>query len=119
MLGPINWLLRMEVTRDREKRTLALSQTTYIDSLLRKFNMTDCKSVSVSLDPTTQITREQCPTTSEAIAEMRSIPYRELIGGLVWLSTATRPDLAFAVCVLSRFVDNPGLVHWNAAQRVL
>jgi hypothetical protein len=109
----------MEVTRDREKRTLALSQTTYIDSLLRKFNMSDCKSVSIPLDPTTQITREQCPTSSEAITEMRSIPYRELIGGLVWLSTATRPDLAFAVCILSRFVDNPGLAHWNSAKRVL
>jgi hypothetical protein len=50
---------------------------------------------------------------------MKGIPYRELIGGLVWLATATRPDLAFTVCVLSRFVDNPGLPHWNAAKRVL
>ena len=50
---------------------------------------------------------------------MRNIPYRELIGGLVWLATATHPDLAFTVCVLSRFVDNPGHPHWNAAKRVL
>jgi transposase InsO family protein len=119
MLGPISWLLGMEVTRDRGKRTLTLSQTTYIDSLLRKFNMADCKAISVPLDPTVQLTREQCPTAPEAITEMRDIPYRELIGGIIWPTTATRPDLAFAACVLSRFIDNPGLPHWNAAKRVL
>jgi hypothetical protein len=55
----------------------------------------------------------------DTIAEMRNIPYRELVGGFVWLATATRPDLAFTVCVLSRFLDNLGLPHWNAAKRVL
>jgi hypothetical protein len=119
MLGPISWLLGMEVNRNREKGTLALSQTTYIDSLLRKFNMIDCKPISVPLDPTVQLSREQCPATAMALAEMKGIPYRELIGGFVWLATATRPDLAFTVCVLSRFVDNPGLPHWSAAKRVL
>jgi hypothetical protein len=119
MLGPISWLLGMEVNRNRKKGTLALSQTTYIDSLLRKFNMTDCKSVSVPLDPTVQLTRDQCPTTAEDIQDMQGVPYRELTGGLIWLATATRPDLAFAVCVLSRFLDNPGRTHWNAAKRVL
>jgi hypothetical protein len=119
LLGPISWLLGMEVKRNRPKRTLALSQNTYIDSLLRKFNMENCKAVSVPLDPNAQLSREQCPQTDKEKAEMRKYPYRELIGGLVWLTTATRPDLAFAVCVLSRFIDNPGMVHWNAAKRVL
>lgn len=118
-LGNIDWLLGMEVKRDRKKRTLSISQKTYIDSLLRKFHMENCKAVAVPLDPTVQLSREQCPKDESEILEMRSIPYRELIGGLVWLATATRPDLAFTVCVLSRFVDNPGQAHWNAAKRVL
>jgi hypothetical protein len=50
---------------------------------------------------------------------MKNIPYRELIGGLVWLVTANRPDLAFTACLLSRFVNNPGQAHWNAAKQVL
>jgi hypothetical protein len=118
MLGPISWLLGMEVNHNHEKGMLALSQTTYIDSLLRKFNMIDCKSISVPLDSMVQLSREQCPTTPTALAEMKGILYCELIRGLVWLVTATRPDLAFTACVLSRFVDNPGLPHWNAAKRV-
>ncbi len=121
MLGPISWLLGMEVTRDRKNCTLTLSQTTYIDSLLRKFHMTDCKAVSVPLDPTTQLSREQCPDLAdrETITQMRKVPYRELVGGFIWVSTATRPDLAFTVCVLSRFLDNPGRPHWDAAKHVL
>ncbi len=119
MLGPLNWLLGMEVKWDHKNHTLSISQTTYIDSLLRKFRMTDCKSVLVPLDPTTQISREQCPNTPSDVADMQGVPYRELIGGLIWLSTATRPDLAFTVCVLSHFLDNPGRPHWNAAKRVL
>ncbi len=51
--------------------------------------MTDCKSVFVLLDPTTQISWEQCPNTPSDIADMQGVPYRELIGGLIWLSTAT------------------------------
>jgi hypothetical protein len=66
-----------------------------------------------------QLSREQCPTTPMALAEMKGIPYRKLIGGLVWLSIATQPDLAFTVCVLSCFVDNPGCPHWSATKRVL
>jgi hypothetical protein len=50
---------------------------------------------------------------------MRNIPYREVVGGFIWLASATRPDLAFAVCVLSRLLDNPGMPHWNAAKHVL
>jgi hypothetical protein len=80
--------------------------------------MADCKSVSVPLDPTVQLTREQCPSTPGAVEEMTNIPYRELTGGFVWLAMATQPDLAFPACVLSCFNENPGLPR-NAAKRVL
>ena len=87
LLGPISWLLGMEVTCDRESHTLTLSQKTYIDSLLRKFNMEKCKPASTPLDPSIQLSRDQCPTTPEETAEMKKFPYRELIGGLIWLTT--------------------------------
>ncbi|KAL7993989.1 hypothetical protein Plhal703r1_c58g0163321 [Plasmopara halstedii] len=50
---------------------------------------------------------------------MRSRPYRSLIGCLLYISTCTRPDIAYIVTQLSRFLENPGLSHWNAAIRVL
>ena len=59
------------------------------------------------------------PDTPEARSEMKAYPYRELIGKLLYLAIATRPDIAYVVGVLCRFVENPGLAHWYAAKRVL
>lgn len=46
-------------------------------------------------------------------------PYRELIGSLLFLCSLTRPDIAFAVNVLSRYVNNPSRQHVNAIQRIV
>ena len=50
---------------------------------------------------------------------MKTRPYRELVGSLIYLANATRPDIAFAANTLSRFCNNPGKGHWQAAKRVL
>ena len=58
------------------------------------------------------------PTTVEDIAYMRDKPYREALGALQYLSVATRPDITYAVSILARFSQNPGITHWNAVKRV-
>ena len=50
---------------------------------------------------------------------MRSMPYRELIGSLLWVANGTRPDISFAVGSLVKYTSNPGRVHWEALLRVL
>jgi hypothetical protein len=50
---------------------------------------------------------------------MRDKPYRSAVGSLMYLSVATRPDISYAVQTLSRFVDNPGVAHWEAAKRTI
>ena len=50
---------------------------------------------------------------------MKSRPYRSLIGFLMYITTCMRPDIAFVVTRLSRFLENPGTQHWKAAIRVL
>ena len=50
---------------------------------------------------------------------MKGVPYRELVGSLLYLARCTRPDIAFAVNALSRFSTSPGRPHWTAAKRVL
>jgi hypothetical protein len=50
---------------------------------------------------------------------MKAIPYRELIGKLLYFAIATRPDIVYRVGILCRFVENPGPSHWHAAKRVL
>ncbi len=50
---------------------------------------------------------------------MRNIPYREAVGSLLYISIATRPDISYAVGVLSRFSSNPGMAHWNAVKHLM
>ncbi len=51
--------------------------------------------------------------------EMATVPYRELVCCLLYISKRTRPDICFAVGVLCRYVNDPTKLHWNAAKRVL
>src|SRR5436190_368827 len=59
------------------------------------------------------------PITEEERNEIKKKPYQELIGGLIYLANATRPDIAFAAGMLSRFCSDPGKIHWNLAKKVL
>jgi len=65
-------------------------------------------------------TKNDCPEEGSGTqVEMKLIPYRSIIGLLNYISAKTRPDITFAVNVLSRFCINPGPKHWTAAKRVL
>lgn len=50
---------------------------------------------------------------------MRSIPYREAVGSLLYIAICTRPDISYAVGVLSRFSSNPGMKHWTAVKHLM
>ena len=51
---------------------------------------------------------------------MLQMPYRELIGSLLWIANGTRPDIAYyAVTTLAKYTSNPGEIHWQALLRVL
>jgi hypothetical protein len=117
-LGEIHWLLGLEIRRDRESRTIHLSQRSYIDSALRRYNFDDLKPVSTPMEPNTHLSSAQSPSSTQEIAMMRDVPYLEAIGSLMWACLGTRPDIAFAVTTLSRFSKNPGEAHWAAVKRV-
>jgi hypothetical protein len=69
---------------------------------------------------TSRSASEHCEKlTKEGTPLDQGIPYAELVGALLYLSVMTRPDIAFAVGGLSRFMSSPTVEHWNAAKRVL
>ena len=117
-LGALHWILGIEVQRVREERKILLSQRSYIDSILRRYGLDDLKPISTPMDPNARLTSAQSPTTSDDIAKMRDVPYHEAIGSLMYASLGTRPDITFAVQMLSRFATNPGSAHWDAVKRV-
>jgi hypothetical protein len=117
-LGPQTWLLGVEIRRDRSKRILTLSQRQYILDLLKRFDLSDVNTVSTPMDPSVKLTTSMCPTSSADMEEMRSIPYLQAVGSLMYLAVATRPDISYAVGVLARFSKNPGMAHWKAVKHL-
>ena len=56
---------------------------------------------------------------TEEARRMQSLPYRELIGTLLWIANGTRPDISYAVGTLAKYTNNPAELHWKALLRVL
>lgn len=116
-LGTLHWLLGIEVRRNRDERTISLSQTAYIDTILRRFNFDELKPVSVPMDPNTHLHTPGELTTDE-LALVRDFPMQECIGSLMYCSIGTRVDISFAVSLLSRFTKNFDSTHIHAVKRV-
>ena len=74
-LGPVSWVLGIKVTRDLGARTLSLSQHSYIDSILTRFNFDDLKPISTPMDPHLQLSKTQCPESAIDVARMKRVPY--------------------------------------------
>ena len=111
--GEAKSILGISISRDREKGTLSLYQTEYIDNLLATFAQKDSPTRVTPLEPGVKLRKCSLEDSTE------DYPYRALVGSLMHIMVCTRPDIAAAVGVLSRFLDRPSLEHWEAALRVL
>ena len=117
-LGLTSWLLGVEIIKDRSNHTLSLSQRQYILTLLDRFGLSDVNSVSTPMEPGLKLTSSMSPTSSKEIEEMLAISYLQAVSSLMYLATATCPDIAYAVGVLARFSKNPGMTHWKAVKHL-
>jgi hypothetical protein len=117
-LKELYWLLNIKIKQDIEVKTISLSQEVYIEKIFRCFNLQDAKHVSMPIDPNTKLTKDQCPNTNEEKDRMKNVPYCQAVGSLMWAAIAIRPDIAFAVLLLSQFMESPGIAHWEVIKRV-
>ncbi|XP_018398526.1 PREDICTED: uncharacterized mitochondrial protein AtMg00810-like [Cyphomyrmex costatus] len=112
-LGDVKYCLGIEVTRDREG--IHLSQASYIRDVLNKFKMSDCKPVRTPMETGIKLHSVQDDTATND----PEIPYKELVGSLMYIAQGTRPDIAYAVSALSQFNSCYTMAHWSCAKRVL
>ena len=63
--------------------------------------------------------KEQCPKTPQEEEDMRRIPYALAIGSLMYAMLCTRPDICYAVGVVTRYQSNPRMGHWIAVKHIL
>ncbi|CAI7853597.1 unnamed protein product [Closterium sp. NIES-54] len=115
-LGELTSYLGLRITRDRAQRTITLTQSHMVQQVVQRFGFTYSSPQSTPL-PTSHLL--SAPPSDESVEP--SCPYPELVGCLMYLLTCTRPDLAYPLSLLARYVA-PGRhrkVHWDAAKRVL
>ncbi|KAD3338048.1 hypothetical protein E3N88_33569 [Mikania micrantha] len=118
-LGSAKKILGMEIQRDRNKKLLYLSQSSYIRKVLKNYSMENCKPVMTPMAQHFKLSKSDCPVTVEEIEEMQNVPYSNAVGSLMYLMVCTRPDIGYAVSLVSRFLSNPGKLHWGAVKWIL
>ena len=118
-LGELNTVLGMRVRRSIVDGWLTVDQEDYAVEILQKFQMADSKPQQIPISTDNKLTQQDCPISDEEKANMADVPYRSVVGSLMYLMVSTRPDLAAPLGQLSRFLANPGKVHWEAVKKVL
>ncbi|XP_028107684.1 uncharacterized protein LOC114306618 [Camellia sinensis] len=109
-LGLMRYFLVIQVKQS--KGEIFISQGKYLKDLLKKFYMSDCKSVStpISLNDKLQV--------NDGAEKVDATTYRKLVGSLNYL-TNTRPYIVYSINLISRFMHEPSKLNYAAAKRIL
>jgi len=108
---PLTQFVGIQIDQNKTTGILSLRQQTSIEDLLLKFNMTDCKPASVPMQPNLNLLPAE--TSDE------NLPYRELIGSLLFIARTTRPDISYAVNKMAQFTAGYNETHWKCAKGIL
>ena len=73
--------------------------------------MQESKAIKVPIPVGAKLSAEQCPTTQEEVEDMSHVPYASAVGSLMYAMVCTRPNIAHAVVILSRYMSKPGNEH--------
>jgi hypothetical protein len=106
-LGEARECLGVQITKDNGG--IRLSQETYVKKILKKYGMEDCKLVSTPVETNVHLK----PGVGH------DPRYQEIVGSLMYLSCCTRPDISYAVTMLSQFNSRNDSSHMAALKRVL
>ena len=110
-LGTISHFLGIDFVFEKDE--ISMSQARYIEKLLERFNMHNCKAKLTPCDPNiNNICNESTEATNATL-------YREIIGSLIYAMTGTRPDLCYVVTKLSQYMSEPNKNHMSMAKHVL
>jgi len=113
-LGEVTSYLNIVITRDRANRTLKISQPVHIQDLLTKFRMDGCTPRPTPLPASCDFSK-----TREGEEPCDKTRYAECVGGLLYISGVSRPDITTAASILARHMSNPAERHWTLAKHVM
>lgn len=95
---------------------IELSQQKYIDDVLKRFDMLNCKTAKTPGEVNEKLSARMVNEGNDLTGK---VPYQELVGSLLYIAQITRPDIAFCVNNVSRFNSKHSIEHWEAVLRIL
>lgn len=113
-LGHARRILGMEICRGRAKGVLTLSQKSYIEKVLPRFNMTKAKVVTTPIGQHFKLSSSQSPQNEKERSEMDCIPYESSVGSIMY-----NMDLGYATSIVTRYFADLGREYWDAVKWVL
>jgi transposase InsO family protein len=117
--GEATSILGIKIARNFPQGTIHLSQTDKCDDLISVYGQSKAMGRTTPLEPGIRFSKSMCPETVSDKTEAQTKKYRAVIGSLMHIMVCTRPDIAAAVGILCRFMENPGQEHWNGAMRII
>ncbi|GKA85266.1 retrotransposon protein, putative, ty1-copia subclass [Tanacetum coccineum] len=118
-LGETAYILGIKIVHDRSKWLIALSQSAYLEKILKKFRMENSKKGYIPMMEKSDYRKSQGAKTPTKVQRMQRVPYAPAIGSIMYAVRCTRPDVAFAQNLCSHFQQNPGEIHWTAVKTIL
>lgn len=116
-MGEPKEFLGIQIIRNRRLNRMELTQSIYIEKILKRFQMLDCKPVSTPM-VTRQVKNKNPENYSKEKVHEKVYPYREAVGSLLYLAGGTRPDISYAVNMVSRNSQNPTQEDWLEIKRI-
>lgn len=113
-LGPLHHFLGVKVIQDQLSGSIWVGQPAYTEKILHRFDMQNSKPVSSPVNPDVKLT--VCENSDDVYNQEM---YQAVVGSLLYLSTKTRPDIAFAVSSAAHFCASHTQEHWTAVKRIL
>ncbi|GJT58198.1 retrotransposon protein, putative, ty1-copia subclass [Tanacetum coccineum] len=118
-LGEAAFILGIKIYRDRSKQLIGLSQNAYMDKILKRYKMDNSKRGYIPMQERLDLNKSQGAQTPKEVNRMKNVPYASVVGSIMYAVRCTRPDVAFAQNMTSRFQQNPGELHWTAVKNIL
>nr|GFB10217.1 hypothetical protein [Tanacetum cinerariifolium] len=118
-LGEAAYILEIKIYRDRSRRLIGLCQSAYIEKILMRYYMENSKRGSIPMQEKLKLSKSQGASTPAKLKRMQNVPYTSAVGSIMYAVRCTRPDVAFAQNVTSRFQQNPGDIHWTTVKNIL
>ncbi|GKA52498.1 retrotransposon protein, putative, ty1-copia subclass, partial [Tanacetum coccineum] len=110
-LGEAAYIIGIKIIRDRSKRLISLSQSAYLEKILKKFWMENSKKGYTPMIEKPDYRKSQGAKTPSEVQRMQRVPYASAIGSIMYAVRCTRPDVAFTQNLCSLFQPNAGKIH--------